>query len=92
MTKEILNDRAFFLLKTLGFYEDFVAFDKLIIIREAKRVFKGGYEEELIRFKMHKKKIDQLRKRLSIKDYVSILQNEVEKIKKVKAIKGSLFV
>ena len=54
MTKEILNDRAFFVLKTLDFHENFDTVDKLSIIRLTKKVFKDGFEEEAIRLKMHK--------------------------------------
>ena len=50
------------LLKSLDFYEDFVTFDPLDIVKQTKRVFDGGYREEVIKTKVYKKKIDKLRK------------------------------
>ena len=52
MTQEILTERAFFQLKTLGFYEEYEKFDKIIIIKEDKRVFKGAYDEERVQLNM----------------------------------------
>ena len=75
MTNEMLNERAFFPLKSLGFYEDFDTFENLSVIKQAKRVFLGGYSEEVIKVKMYRKKIDSLLKRWHIKDYVSIVQS-----------------
>ena len=90
MTKEILNDRAVSLLKTFNFYDDFDTFDKFSIIQQAKRVFDGGYEEEVIKTKMYKKKIEKLQKRWLIMDQLIVLQRQEKKIKEIQAIRQKL--
>ena len=64
----------------------------MIIIKEAKRVFKGGYEEERLQMSMPhiKKEIDALRNRWNIKDHLSLTQKEINKTRTLKMVKKRL--
>ena len=92
MTQEILTERAFFQLKVLGFHENFEKFDRSMIIKEAKRVFKGAYEEERVQLNMPliKDEMDELRNRWNIKDHLSAQEKEIKNTAAIKMVKKKL--
>ena len=67
-------------------------FDNIIIIKEAKRVFKGGYEEECLQMSMPyiKSEVDELRNRLNVKDYLASIQKKIDKTRTIKMVKRKL--
>ena len=92
MTQEILTERAFFQLNSLGFYTEYERFNKLIIVREAKRVFRGAYDSERVQLNMPiiKDELDELRNRWNIKDHLSAQEKEIQNIKTIKMLKKKM--
>ena len=91
--EEILNERAYFTLKSLNFFRDFQEFDEFSVIEECKRVNNGGYEEEVRFFKLHKKKFYSFRDshvRMDMKDYISKSRKKVENLRLLKRVKAKL--
>lgn len=71
--EEKLSERAYHVLKTLDFQEKFVIMDAHIFLREAERVFNGGFTDNLMQHECLRKKLQPLRKNHNMKDHIKNL-------------------